>query len=186
MNSLIGYARVSTDDQTPDLQTDALAAVGCGRVFVDHASGTKTSRPQLDALLDHLREGDVLVVWRLDRLGRSMKHLVGLVEDLAERGIGFRSITEAIDTTTSGGKLVFGIFAALAQFERELIVERTHAGLRAARSRGRVGGRPPALTPAQVTTARTLYAVGDMTVPEIAQTLGVSTATIYRAVRAAA
>jgi DNA invertase Pin-like site-specific DNA recombinase len=185
MSTHIGYARVSTDDQSPDLQTDALVAAGCERVFVDHASGTKTSRPELDRLLDHLRPGDVLVVWRLDRLGRSMRHLVGLIEDLAARGVGFRSVTESVDTTTTGGKLVFGIFAALAEFERALIVERTYAGLTAARSRGRVGGRPPALSPAQITTARTMYSAGDLTVAEIAESLKVSTATVYRAVRVA-
>src|SRR5665213_4142394 len=110
MTSHIGYTRVSTDDQNPELQTDALLAAGCQRVFTDHASGAKTSRPELERLLDHLRPGDVLVVWRLDRLGRSMRHLVGLIEDLADRDVGFRSLTESIDTTTTGGKLVFGIF----------------------------------------------------------------------------
>ena len=182
----IGYARVSTDDQNPDLQTDALAAAGCARVFVDHASGAKASRPELDRLLDHLRPGDVLTVWRLDRLGRSMKHLVDLVDDLAARGVGFRSLTENIDTTTAGGTLVFGIFAALAQFERSLIIERTNAGLRAARARGRVGGRPRALSPAQVAMARELWVGGRHTAQDIATTLEVSVATIYRAVRSAA
>ena len=166
-----GYCRVSTGDQNPDLQLDALAAVPCDRVWVDHASGARSSRPQLDELVDHLRPGDVLVVWRLDRLGRSMAHLVSLIGELSDNGIGFRSLTEAIDTTSPTGRLTFGIFASLAEFERALIIERTQAGLQAARARGRVGGRPHALTPAQVTTARSLHAAGDLTVADIAASL---------------
>src|SRR3984957_7298344 len=129
MTGLIGYARVSTDDQSAALQIDALRAVGCERVFTDKASGTLAHRPQLDKMLDHLRSGDVVVVWRLDRLGRSLKNLIALVEVLADKGVGFRSLTESIDTTTAGGKLVFHVFAALGEFERELMKERTMAGL---------------------------------------------------------
>jgi DNA invertase Pin-like site-specific DNA recombinase len=143
MTNLIGYARVSTTDQKAELQVDALTAAGCDRVFTDKASGSLASRLQLDRMLDQLRPGDVVVVWRLDRLGRSLKNLIAMVEDLAERGVGFRSLTESIDTTTANGKLFFSIMGALAEFERELIRERTLAGLEAARARGRVGGRPP-------------------------------------------
>src|SRR5690349_15412935 len=139
---LIGYARVSTDDQTLDLQLDALKAAGCERrrVYTDTASGAKTDRPGLAKALDMLREGDILVVWRLDRLGRSLPHLIEVVGDLKGRHIGFKSLTENIDTTTPAGELIFHIFASLAQFERELIRERTMAGLVAARARGRKGG----------------------------------------------
>ena len=144
---LIGYARVSTTDQTLDLQKDALEKAGCDRIFTDTASGAKAERVGLDEALSHLREGDTLVVWRLDRLGRSLKHLIETITKLNNRGIGFKSITEAIDTTTSGGKLIFHIFGALAEFERDIIRERTQAGLTAARARGRKGGRPKALTP---------------------------------------
>jgi DNA invertase Pin-like site-specific DNA recombinase len=179
---LLGYARVSTADQTAALQQDALTAAGCSRIFTDQASGATTERPALTDLLDHLRPGDTLVVWRLDRLGRSLPHLLSVVTGLAERGVGFRSLTEAIDTTTAGGRLVFSIFGALAEFERELIRERTQAGLSAARARGRVGGRPAKLTNDQVRTARKLYESRDMTVEEIGHVLGVSRSTINRAV----
>src|SRR5512146_3189384 len=141
---LVGYARVSTADQTPALQRDALSAAGCGRLFTDTASGAKAERPGLDEALEFLRPGDTLVVWRLDRLGRSLRHLIETVSLLEQRGIGFRSLQESIDTTTSGGKLVFHVFGALAEFERDLIRERTSAGLLAARARGRKGGRPRA------------------------------------------
>jgi DNA invertase Pin-like site-specific DNA recombinase len=179
MTTLIGYARVSTTAQDEALQEDALNAAGCVKVFTDKVSGTKASRPELDKMLEQLRPDDVVVVWKLDRLGRSVQHLVSVVNDLAERGVGFRSITESIDTTTNGGKLIFHIFAALAEFERGLIVERTQAGLAAARARGRTGGRPPALTPAKVKVARKLYVEGTP-VAEIAEALGVGVATIYR------
>jgi len=149
------------------------------KVSKDTASGSLAHRPQLDKMLDHLRSGDVVVVWRLDRLGRSLKNLIALVEDLAERGVGFRSLTENIDTTP-GGKLIFHIFAALADFERELIRERTNAGLAAARARGRVGGRPPVMTPDKIKVARQMYRSKDHTVEAIAKTLGVSRKTIYR------
>lgn len=153
-DNLIGYARVSTGDQNHDLQHDALTAAGCSRVFTDTASGALDKRPQLDSLPDYLRPGDVLVVWRLDRLGRSVHHLTETVNSLAERGVGFRSLTEGIDTTTPAGKLVFHIFAALAEFEREIIRERTTAGLSATRVRGRKGGWRPKMTPGKLATAR--------------------------------
>src|SRR5450759_4419502 len=171
---LIGYARVSTDDQSAHLQIDALKAAGCVKVFKETASGSLAHRPQLDKMLDHLRSGDVVVVWRLDRLGRSLKNLIALVEELAEKGVGFRSLTESIDTTTTGGKLIFHIFAALGEFARELIRERTNAGLAAARARGRVGGRPPVMTPDKVKVARQMYNSQEHTVEAIAKTLGVS------------
>jgi DNA invertase Pin-like site-specific DNA recombinase len=138
----IGYARVSTGEQTLDLQLDALKAAGCGKVYQETASGARAERPVLDEVLSYLRKGNTLVVWRLDRLGRSLKHLIEVVAALAERGIGFKSLTEQIDTTTPGGKLIFHVFVfgALAEFERDLIRERTHAGLAAARARGRLGG----------------------------------------------
>jgi len=182
---LLGYARVSTDDQDAALQVDALNAAGCAKVFVDTASGGLAQRPELARLLDQARPGDTLVVWRLDRLGRSIKHLIATLTDLSEIGIGFRSLTENIDTTTPGGRLVFHIFAALAEFERDLIRERTKAGLAAARQRGRQGGRPPTLSAKQVTTARQLYDQRDMTVEQIGEVLGVSRTTIYRALRRA-
>jgi DNA invertase Pin-like site-specific DNA recombinase len=180
MGDLIGYARVSTGEQNPDLQLDALTAAGCARVFSDTASGALDKRPQLDALLDYVRLGDVLVVWRLDRLGRSVRHLTETVNTLAERGVGFRSLTEGIDTTTPAGKLIFHVFAALAEFEREIIRERTRAGLDAARARGRKGGRRPKMTPAKLATARQLYDGKAHTVEQIAEIVGVSRATLYR------
>ena len=179
---LIGYARVSTHDQTLDLQRDALQNAQCEQLFTDTVSGTKARRPGLEAALSHLRTGDTLVVWRLDRLGRSLRHLIDTVTELQERGIGFKSLTESIDTTTSGGKLIFHIFGALAEFEREIIRERTQAGLQAARARGRKGGRRAALTPKQVQIARQLYAA-NTPVKEICDTLGISRATLYRYVK---
>ena len=178
--ALIGYSRVSTVDQTAQLQADALEAAGCVEVFTDTASGTRSDRPQLVAALNYLRPGDVLCVWRLDRLGRSLKHLVEVVTDLHARGVEFRSLQESIDTSTPSGRLTFHLFAALAEFERDLIRERTVAGLAAARARGRVGGRKPSLTPKKVQVARRMYEAGDSTVVEIAKVLGVSRATIYR------
>jgi DNA invertase Pin-like site-specific DNA recombinase len=142
---LIGYARISTLDQTLALQQDALTAAGCEQLYTDTASGSVTERPGLSQALSHLRAGDTLVVWRLDRLGRSLPHLIETVRQLQERGIGFRSLQEQLDTRTSGGKLVFHVFGALAEFERDLVRERTHAGLAAARARGRLFGRPKAL-----------------------------------------
>ncbi len=178
--ALIGYARVSTQDQNADMQEDELLAAGCEKTFLDKASGATTDRPQLMAALEYLREGDVLVVWRLDRLGRSSRHLVNVVADLEERGVGFRSLHEAIDTTTPAGKVIFHVFAALAEFERALIRERTMSGLAAARARGRKGGRKPSLSPKKIQVAKQMYAQGDSTVAEIAKVLGVSRATIYR------
>src|SRR5215213_2883338 len=180
----IGYARVSTGEQTLDLQLDALKTSGCGKVYRETASGAKADRSVLEEVLSYLRKGDTLVVWRLDRLGRSLKHLIEVVAALAERGIGFKSLTEQIDTTTPGGKLIFHVFGALAEFERDLIRERTHAGLAAARARGRLGGRPRKLTdPKQLELARSLYAGGQIDVATICRTLGISRATLYRAVK---
>lgn len=183
--ALIGYARISTTGQTTDLQRDALERSGCTRVFTDQASGAATSRPQLDACLDYLRPGDTLVVWRLDRLGRSLRHLIETVKRLEADGIGFRSLRESIDTTTPGGRLVFHIFGALAEFERDLIRERTQAGLAAARARGRTGGRKPVLTKAKADVARRMIEEGKHTMAEIAAVVGVSRATLYRQVGAA-
>jgi len=180
MTTLIGYARVSTDDQNAELQVDALKKSGCLKVFTDKASGSLANRPQLDRMLDQLRPGDIVVVWRLDRLGRSLKNLIALVEELAEKGVGFRSLTESIDTTTANGKLFFSIMGALAEFERDLIRERTLAGLAVARARGRVGGRPPVMTADKVMVARQMYDSREHTVEAIARTLGVSRKTIYR------
>src|SRR5687768_12616855 len=155
---LIGYARVSTQEQILNLQRDALEKAGCNKIFTDTASGAKTERIGLDEALNYVRKGDTLVVWRLDRLGRSLPHLIATMTDLEERGIGFKSLTENIDTTTSGGKLIFHIFGALAEFERNLIRERTQAGLTAARARGKKGGRPPAMTDRQISITKSLYA----------------------------
>jgi len=179
---LIGYARISTTDQDPALQLDALTKAGCIKVFTDTASGAKESRPELDRMLEQLRPGDTLVVWRLDRLGRSLKHLLTLVEDLEARGVGFRSLTEAIDTTTAGGRLVLSVFGAMAEFERSLIRERTKAGLEAARSRGRRGGRPTVMTEAKSKMARELWGSGNYTAQAIADELGVSRRTICRVI----
>jgi DNA invertase Pin-like site-specific DNA recombinase len=181
----IGYARVSTGEQTLDLQLDALRAAGCGKLYTETASGAKADRPVLDEVLSYVRKGDTLVVWRLDRLGRSLKHLIEVVAVLSERGIGFKSLTEQIDTTTPGGKLVFHVFGALAEFERDLIRERTHAGLAAARARGRLGGLPRKLAAAtQLELARTLYDGGQTDIATICQTLGISRATLYRYLKA--
>lgn len=180
---LIGYARVSTFDQTTALQLDALRDAGVARVFQEHASGTRTDRPELAAALDYLRPGDTLVVWRLDRLGRSLKHLIETVSALEERGIAFRSVHENIDTTTPAGRLVFHIFGALAEFERALIVDRTQAGLAAARERGAKPGRKPSLSPEQVDMVNALHAGGQHTVTAIADAVGASRATVYRALR---
>lgn len=176
----IGYARVSTADQDPALQLDALAKVGCVRVFQDRASGGKADRPGLMAALTFVREGDVLVVWKLGRLGRSLPHLIETVNALETRSVGFRSLTEAIDTTTPGGRLIFHIFGALGQFERDLIRERTRAGLGAAAARGRRGGRKPVVTEEKLRRARTLIAQG-ITVREAAARIKVGKTALYAA-----
>ena len=179
----IGYARVSTLEQNLALQQDALKAAGCERVIVEKASGAKADRSGLDRVRELLRKGDVLVVWRLDRLGRSLRHLIELMTELEGAGIGFRSLTEAIDTTTSGGKLVFHIFGALAEFERNLIRERTRAGLDAARARGRKGGRRKKLGDKQRALAVDLYRQKKHTIEEICRTVGISKPTLYAYVR---
>jgi DNA invertase Pin-like site-specific DNA recombinase len=177
---LIGYARVSTHEQTLALQQDALQKAGCIKIFTDTASGAKTERKGLEDVLNYVRKGDSLVVWRLDRLGRSLPHLIATMTDLEGRGIGFKSLTENIDTTTSSGKLIFHIFGALAEFERNLIRERTQAGLSAARARGRKGGRPNALTARQISIAQSLYTDNKTSIPEICRTLKISEVTLYR------
>ena len=176
---MIGYARVSTEDQNLDLQRDALA--GAEKIFEDRASGARDDRPGLADALSHLRKGDCLVVWRLDRLGRSMRSLIDFVENLRERGIDFRSINEGIDTTSAAGRFFFHVLAALAQMERELIRERTNAGLAAARARGRKGGRRPKLSAKQIAHARKLLEDRNTTIKDVAATFGVNRATIYRA-----
>jgi DNA invertase Pin-like site-specific DNA recombinase len=167
-------------DQDASMQVDALKAAGCNKIFTDTTSGTLTQRPELDQLLTYARPGDTLIVWRLDRLGRSLKHLIELTQQLNNANIGLRSLQETLDTTSPGGKLVFHVFAALAEFERQLIIERTKAGLTAARARGRQGGRPTKLTPNQRATAHKLYNERTMTVKQIGEILGVSRTTIYR------
>jgi DNA invertase Pin-like site-specific DNA recombinase len=180
---LIGYARISTHEQTLALQHDALTKEGCSKIFTDTASGAKAERKGLDEALNYVRKGDTLVVWRLDRLGRSLPHLITTMTSLEERGIGFKSLTENIDTTTSGGKLIFHIFGALAEFERNLIRERTTAGLTAARARGHKGGRPKALTARQLSIAKALYNDKQHSIAEICRTLKISRATLYRALK---
>ena len=178
---LIGYARVSTTEQTLALQQDALAKDGCDRIFTDTVSGSTSQRRGLDDALTQLRDGDILVVWRLDRLGRSLKHLIETITALNDRGVGFRSLTERIDTTTSGGKLIFHIFGALAEFERDIIRERTQAGLQAARARGRLGGRPRLPGNARkVALAKRLYQERKTPVKDICRDLNISRATLYR------
>jgi DNA invertase Pin-like site-specific DNA recombinase len=182
---LIGYARVSTQDQTLDLQTDALTQADCEKIFTDTMSGAKAERPGLQEAMHHLRAGDTLVVWRLDRLGRTLKQLIVTITDLSEQDIGFKSLQENIDTTTSGGKLIFHIFGALAEFEREVIKERTNAGLQAARARGRFGGRPKtqALDPKKMALAKQLHDDRSRPVQEICDTLQISKSTLYRYLR---
>ncbi len=176
----IGYARVSGDDQNLDLQRDALKLAGCERLFEEKESGSKADRLELSRLFEALRPGDTLVVWRLDRLGRSLKHLIQTVEELETLGVAFQSVTEAIDTTTIGGKLVFHIFGALAEFERALIRERTQAGLKAARARGRQGGRPLTLSDEKRRMAQSLRDDPKQNVSAICKTLGIARTTFYR------
>jgi DNA invertase Pin-like site-specific DNA recombinase len=174
---LIGYARVSTDEQSLDLQLDALRAAGCRRVFTDKVSATKAHHPGLAEAVSHLRDRDVLVVWKLDRLGQTVKGLVDFVADLQERRAQFRSLTDGIDTTTPAGRFFFHVMASLAQMERELLTERTRAGLEAARRRGRVGGRKRRMTPGKVESARKLLKEG-MPPRDVAESLGVSVPTL--------
>jgi DNA invertase Pin-like site-specific DNA recombinase len=180
----IGYARVSSDDQNLDLQRDALKRAGCKRIYEEKESGGKAERPELLRMLEALRSGDVVVVWRLDRLGRSLKHLIETVEQLEATGVGFKSVTESIDTTTSGGKLIFHIFAALAEFERTLIRERTRAGLKAARARGRQGGRPKSLSEEKQRMAQALRDDPSQSIDDICKALKLSRTTFYRHTKA--
>lgn len=182
----IGYARVSTKDQNLDSQVDALQEASCEKVYTEVASGAKTARPVLDDLLSRLRAGDVLVIWKLDRLGRSLNHLVLLANELMEREVGLISLNDPIDTTTPQGRLIFNIFASLAEFERDLIRERTQAGLVAARARGRKGGRPKGLSKqakATAMAAETLYREGQLSVQAICDQLGISKPTLYAYLR---
>ncbi len=181
-----GYARVSTKDQHLELQLDALIKAGCEKIYQDIASGARTERPALNEVINKLRAGDVLVIWKLDRLGRSLNHLIGLVNELMERQIGLQSLHDPIDTTTAQGRLSFNLFASLAEFERDLIRERTQAGLSAARARGRNGGRPkgiPQKAEATACAAETLYKEGRLTVNEISEKLGIAKSTLYTYLR---
>lgn len=175
---IIGYARVSTQDQNPELQLDALRQSGCEEIFHEKVTGKLRERPELANCLRTLRKGDVLIVWKLDRLARSLKDLVEIIQDLNERGVGFRSLTESIDTTSPGGRLVFHIFGALAEFEHDLIRERTKAGLQAARARGRKGGRRPAMSEADIKKAAAMLLDPDMTKKEVAEHFRVSRTTL--------
>ena len=177
---LIGYTRISTQEQTLNLQLDALKKSGCEKIFTDTASGSQAERKGLEDALAFARAGDTIVVWRLDRLGRSLKHLIETITRLAERQIGFKSLTENIDTTTSGGKLIFHVFGSLADFERQSIRERTQAGLLAVRARGRVGGRPRVLTTKEIAIARALYDDPTKSITDICQALRISKMTLYR------
>jgi DNA invertase Pin-like site-specific DNA recombinase len=177
---LLGYARISTDQQDHALQLDALRAAGCDKVFVETGSGTRTDRPKLAKALEHVRQDDVLVVWRLDRLARSLRHLIDIADDLNRRGVALKSITENIDTTTPSGRFMFNILGALSSMEREIIVERTRAGLIAAAARGRRGGRPAALDESKIRAAKAMLASGSMSAIEVAQQLGCAPSTLYR------
>ncbi len=182
----VGYARVSTKDQNLELQLDALKKAGCEKIYQDIASGAKSDRPALNEMLNNLRADDVLVIWKLDRLGRSLKHLILLVSDLSSANVGLQSLNDPIDTTTPQGRLSFNLFASLAEFERDLIRERTQAGLSAARARGRNGGRPkgiPKKSEATACAAETLYKEGVLTVNEIAEKLGIAKSTLYSYLR---
>ena len=176
---LIGYARVSTEDQNLDLQKDALSKAGCQKILEDHQSGAKAARPGLQSALEYAREGDTLVVWRLDRLSRSLKDLIEMVNQLEARGVGLKSLQESLDTSSSSGKLIFHVFGALAEFERNLIRERTQAGLQAARARGRKGGRPKALDADMQALTVQLYEEKKHTVKRICQMMGISKPTLY-------
>ncbi|MAL99951.1 MAG: DNA invertase [Alteromonadaceae bacterium] len=180
---IVSYARVSTQDQNPELQVDALEKSGAEQVFQEKFTGTLKERPELSRCLRMLRQGDVLVVWKLDRLARSLKNLVEIVQDLHDRGIGFKSLTESIDTTSSGGRLVFHIFGALAEFEHDLIRERTMAGLQSARARGRNGGRKPAMSVSDVKKAAAMLSDPTMTKAEVAEHFSVSRTTLNASLR---
>src|SRR3954453_1529879 len=180
---LVGYARVSTTDQTLALQQDALQKAGCTKIFTDTASDAQTERKSLTEAISYVRAGDTLVVWKLDRLGRSLKDLIARITELQNRDLGFKSLTEQIDTTTSGGKLIFHIFGALAEFERDIIKERTKAGLEAARARGKKGGRRPNLSPKEIALVKKLYADTGTSVAEICKMLGISRHTLQRYVK---
>ena len=182
----IGYARVSTNNQNLELQIDALKKAGCEKIYRDIASGARTERPALNEMVNNLRSDDVLVIWKLDRLGRSLNHLIGLVNDLIEKKVGLQSLNDPIDTTTPQGRLSFNLFASLAEFERDLIRERTQAGLSAARARGRNGGRPkglPKKAEATAYAAETLYKEGVLPVDEISEKLGIAKSTLYSYLR---
>jgi Site-specific recombinases, DNA invertase Pin homologs len=176
---LIGYTRVSTSDQTTDLQKDALSKEGCDKIFSDVASGAKTNRPGLDEAIKYCRKDDTLVVWKLDRMGRSMSHLIETIKMLEKDGIGFKSITENIDTTSAGGRLIFHLFGALAEFERDLIRERVQAGLKSARARGKKGGRPP-VSEETKSMAKALMADKKLSVKQICDRLGIAKSTLYK------
>ncbi len=180
----IGYARTSTSDQCLDLQIDELKKAGCEKIYSDVASGSKSDRPELKLALANLRKDDVLVVWKMDRLGRSLKHLLDTVTVLQARGVGFRSLTQNLDTTTAGGMLIFHVFGAVAEFERELIRERTRAGLDSARSRGRLGGRPKAMDPKKEELVSSLYDSKKLSIAAICETAKISKATLYRYIAA--
>ncbi len=184
MGDKIGYARVSTADQNPEMQLDALSAAGCLKVYTDTATGTKVDRPQWIRCLEDLRPGDTLVIWKIDRLGRNLRDLIDIVTTLETRGVGVQSLTNGIvDTTTAHGKLVFGMFALMADYEAALIRERTQAGLIAARSRGRQGGRKPKMTAELIGKAQRMYNARQFTMAEIATSCGVTPMTIYRHIR---
>ena len=178
--AIVGYARVSRPEQDPELQLRALREAGCEQIWTEHASGAERGRPELLSVLSYLRAGDCLVVWKLDRLGRSLSHLIEVIGSLGARGVEFRSLSEGMDTTTANGRLLFHVFGAVAEFERELIRERTLAGLAAARASGHHGGRRPVMTPYHIRAAREMVDQG-RSMKEIARTLGVGRTTLYRA-----
>jgi len=175
----IGYTRVTTTDETLELQTDALSEAGCEKLYTDIASGARTQRPGLDEAISFCRKGDTLVVWKLDRMGRSTSHLIEMIQELEKRGVGFQSLTEKIDTTTAGGRLIFHLFGALAEFERDLIRERVQAGLKSARARGRKGGRP-GVSEETKAMAKTLLADKSLSVKQICDRLGIAKSTLYK------
>ena len=180
----IGYCRISTNDQNLDLQLDELKKAGCERIFQDIASGAKSDRKGLKEAIEFARSGDVIVCWKLDRVGRSLRYLIETINTLKDRGIGFRCLTQQLDTTTPSGMLIFHVFGAMSEFERSLIQERTQAGLQAARARGRLGGRPKSVNENRIASASTLYKDGKMSINQICETLKISRATFYRDLKA--